>query len=141
VTTWLIEPRAATLTIHGCPTGADGGPVIGLHADDGWPVFWCGLGSAVAVAAEENRTAVLAVGGPADAAEPVTVLLAGRLEMIGRGWERGRQVGAVALAPEQVPIDWLDSAGAHTMTVSFPHPAGTAAGRGPGWWHGCPGAG
>jgi hypothetical protein len=94
----------AKLAIHGCPLGPDS-PVTGLYTDNGWPVFWCDLASAVAVAAAENRTAVLTVRGSGDAAEAVTVLLAGRLELIGSGWERGRQVGAVALALEQVLIE------------------------------------
>jgi len=79
--------------------------VASLYTDNGWPVFWCDLSSATAVAAAENRTAVLTVSGPAAGPQTVTVLLAGRLELIGSGWERGRRIGAVALALEQVLVE------------------------------------
>lgn len=100
----IKEASRARLTIHGCPLNS-GSPVMGLHADNGWPVFWCDPGSAVAVAAQENRSAVLTAFGPADAAETVTVLLAGRLELIGLSRQYGRQVGAVALVPVRVLVE------------------------------------
>jgi hypothetical protein len=93
----------ARLAIHGCPLGP-GNPVANLYTDNGWPVWWCDLSSAPAVAAAENRTAMLTVIGPAAGPQTVTVLLAGRLELLGSGWERGRRVGAVALAPERVLV-------------------------------------
>ena len=118
----------AALTIQGCSLGPDGGTVIGLHADDGWPVFWCDLGSAVAVAAEENRTAVLTVRGPAEAAQMAVVLLEGRLEMIGSGRERGRQVGAVMLALERVLVE---TGAAYRSAVSRVVPVSDYADAGP----------
>jgi hypothetical protein len=101
----LSRARSAALTIRGCRLGPDGDSVLGLHADNGWPVFSCELDSAVAAAATARQDAVLNVHGPADGPETVTVLLAGRLELVGRGWEDERPVGVVMLAPERVLVE------------------------------------
>jgi len=118
----------ATLAIHGCPLGPDS-PVTGLYTDNGWPLFWCDLGSSVAVAAAENRTAVLTVCGPAGGPETATVLLAGSLELIGHSWVHGRQVGAVALALEQVLIE---TCAPGRPAITRPVPVSEYAGADPG---------
>lgn len=94
----------ARLAIHGCSLGPDN-PVATLYTDNGWPVFWCDLDSTTAAAAAEKRTAMLIVSGPAAGPETVTVLLAGRLELIGTGRRRGRPIGAVTLTVERVQVE------------------------------------
>lgn len=98
------QASRATLAIHGWPIGSSS-PMTGLYTDSGWPVLRCGLESALAGAAAENRPAALTVYGPADASEAVTVLLTGTLEIIGHSREGGREAAAVALALEQVVLE------------------------------------
>jgi hypothetical protein len=114
----------AQLAIYGGQPGPDN-PVQSLYTDNGWPVFWCDLNSATAVAAAENRAAKLTVSALAGP-ETVTVRLAGRLELIGTGLQRGQPIGAVTLAVTQVQVETRAPGGpALTRPVPLSDYAGT----------------
>ncbi|MFI6346370.1 DUF2470 domain-containing protein [Streptomyces sp. NPDC050560] len=109
----------AVLRVLGGEPGTDAA-VVAIQDDNGWPVFWCDLGSRVADAARRLELATLTVRGGGPGHGEVAVVLTGRLELIGRGHGGGRPVAAVLLATDRIHLETAAPGGASALRHEVP---------------------